>query len=348
MSIRPAFNFSTPRHRGRLAVLAAVIVFSALPAAPARADLLTNVSTSFFVNGLGGVSALDQQVSATGPMQADVSAGAILQYPFGTLPQLLDVTMLGRAQARTDYGVNGASIKMGLAATSGTDRGMFQTGLADNLVLNSSLAPQLLAESRWRDTFTVTGGSGVGTATVSIVLRGTVASGYGDTGTLWYDNSATLEQLGRSGTGQVEYRLEVDYVGDPFGFGSDGPPLVIREQPDASNPLPDSVAILGPGTTLTGTLQFLYDQPFTLISQLSLSGQNLVDFDFLHTATLSLFDLPDGASLTSTSGHSYPTELATSVPAPGTLALIAVALAGLGFRRGQRRRPPRITHSGPA
>ncbi len=338
MTIRRAFKFSSACDGRRLAILAAAIAFSALTAAPARADLLTNVSTFFFVNGIGGVSAFDQQSSVTGPMQADVSAGAILQYPFGTLPQLLDVTMLGRAQARTDYGVNGASIKMGLAATTGTDRGMYQTGLADNLVLNSSLLPQLLAESRWRDTFTVTGGSGVGTANISIVLRGTVASGYGDTGTVWYANSPVLEQLGRSGAGQVEYRLEVDYVGDPFGYGSDGPPLVIREQPDASNPLPDSDSVLGPGTTLTGTLQFIYDQPFSLTSSLSLSGFNLVDFDFLHSATLSLFDLPDGALLVSGSGHSYPTDLVANVPEPGSLALIAVALAGLALRRFAARR----------
>lgn len=330
MTVHPESQSS--RRRGvRAIALALGIVVACGYAAPATADLLTNVSTSFFVTGVGSVSDFDQQFAATGPIQGDVSAGAVLLYQLGTLPTLLEVTMLGRAQAKTDYGLNGTSIKMGLAATTGTDRGTFPTGDAANLVLNSSLLPQMLAESRWSDTFTITGGSGVGTASVSVLLRGTIASGYGDTGTVWYDNSSTLEQFGRSGFGQVEYRLEIDYAGDPFGHGSDGPPSVIREQPDAANPLPDSASVLGPGTLLTGSFPFLYDEPFSLASSLSMSGFNQVDFDFLHSATLSLFDVPDGATLTTASGRSYP--IVSSVPEPGTFALLAVAAAAIGVSR---------------
>lgn len=306
------------------------------------------VTVSAVIHDLGGIGTADgriEQEAAAGPLAAELANGAVLAYSAPGFPDWgLEATLFQTARARADYGTNAAAVKSGLAAVSGQDRGDFPSGRLIDLELRSSLAPEMHAFSDWVDTFVINGGTGLGTATVNVELGGRVQSAYGENGTAFYDESGgTFEEFGTTGVGFLNYRMRIRYDEPPVDFGSDGPPSVVRFEEDFGNqqsnhsPLPAFAADVGdPTDLLTGEFIFEYGTPFALMSSLSLTGHRQIDMDYSHTATLSLFDLPEGASLSSGSGHLYAVSAGqpAAVPEPSTVWLLGYGLLALiGFRR---------------
>jgi hypothetical protein len=313
-----------------------------------------DVAVQAVIHDLGGMGTASGRIddeSATGPLLAELENGAVFTYDAPNFPpDALEATLFQTVRAQADYGMNSASLKSGLSATSAQDRGDFPSGSLIDLELNSSLAPEMSADSDWVDTFLIEGGTGTGTAVVTVELDGTVQSGYGENGTAFYDEtSGTFEAFGRNGFGTARYTLEPIYDGDPFGFGSDGPPNVVRFEQDFSNqnPLatsfPDFLSDIDPAPMiLTGEFLFEYGIPFALSGSLFLSGHLQIDIDYFNTASLSLFTLPAGATLTSGSGHLYTVSGGalppTAVPEPGSVWLLGCGLLVLvSFARSRRR-----------
>jgi hypothetical protein len=318
-----------------LTVLA--LTFSAVPAAALPLPTLHVNATGFiYDSSVGAVGPFQVQDAATGPLLANVEAGAVLAYRYpGHFPDYeLETTLYARANTRADYGTNGAALELNFRSVSGTYRGAYPAGnFSGSLPFNSSLEPNAFAESVWTDTFVINDGTGTGTATVSVALHGHAASRYGANGTVWYDAEPSFETFGTNGHGSAQYGMDILYGVLPPGVDAEYNQPIRWEQ-SFSSPLPVSVIEIGvQPDILTGTFVFEYGVPFALKSFLTLSGYNQINVDFDHTATLSMFDLPAGSSLTSGSGHLYPVS-AVPIPAAGLLFPAGLAmLAGLRRRR---------------
>lgn len=299
-------------------------------ASPAASELRTYADGFIYDSSSLYVGPFQEQNAATGPIQASVNTGLVLKYPYpgheGVF-QDLEVTLYARSNARADYGTNGAYVELNFRPTSGTDRGTFPTGdFSGSLPINSTMEPHASAQSSWTDTFTIQGGTGVGTASAIVALHGHAATHYGANGDIWYGNSS-FETFGRSGYGFAQYGLDIRYDTLPTGVDAEYNQPIRWEQSYFPPTVPGSVLESPiPHDILTGNFVFEYGVPFSLSSYLTLSGYNGITVDFDHTATLSYFDLPEGASLESGSGHLYAT---SAVPVPAAVWLFGSGLLGL-------------------
>ena len=330
--------FARPsRWRRQLVVAAGFGLWFGVYATPAAAIfnpyLHVGATGDIVVPGVGS-HASHLQNAATGPLLADVEAGVVLAYRYPDhFPDFeLETTLYARAKALADYGTNRAAVELNFRPTNGTDRGAYPASMYyGGLPNQSSAEPHAFAQSIWTDTFVIEGGTGVGTATVSVALHGHAESRYGANGTIWYDAEPSFQTFGTSGFGSAQYRLNISYDDLPPGLDEEFPAPISWNQ-SFSSPLPAFVVGDIPTEILTGSFVFEYGVPFGLSSFLTLFGDNQINIDFDHTATLSLFDLPEGASLTSGSGHNYP------VPEPATWVLMVIGMAACaGFRRRRRR-----------
>lgn len=297
----------------------------ATPAVALPLPILQANATGFiYDSSVGAVGPSQYQDAATGPLSSNVEAGAVLAYRYpGHFPDYeLETTLYARASTRADYGTNGAVVELNFRAVNGTDRGLYPSGnFSGSLPINSTLEPHADAFSGWTDTFVITGGTGAATATVSVALHGHAESRFGANGTIWYDAEPSFETFGTSGRGSAQYLLDINYAVLPPGVDPEYSRPITWEQ-NYSSPLPAFVTEIGvQPEILTGSFVFEYDVPFALKSFLSLSGYNQINVAFDHTATLSLIDLPEGANLTSGSGHVYPT---ADVPEPSSVVLLVL------------------------
>ncbi len=308
-------------------------------ASPAASELRTYADGFIYDSPSLYVGPYQEQIAVTGPVQSSIDSGVVFNYPYPGYEGVLDdlqTTLYVRSNARADYGTNGAALELNFRATSGTDRGTLPMGdFSGSLPFNSTIEPHAGAQSSWSDIFVINGGAGLGTASVSVALHGHAETRYGANGTIWYGN-ASFETFGTNGAGSAQYSLDINYLNNPptgappeYAYGEYEQPIRWEQGYGGAFGLPLSDFVNEVGVQpdiLTGSFLFEYGVPFELESHLTLSGYNQISVDFDHTATLTLIDLPDGASLTSGSGHLYPT---SAVPVPAAVWLFGSGLLGL-------------------
>jgi PEP-CTERM motif len=334
MRRHPVLSWLFDNARG-ITVVSLMLAAHARPAVALPDTELRSYSSGFiYDSSVGAVGNFQDLNGATGPLASEAESGANLFYPWpgheGVL-QDLETTIYAGARSYTDFGTNRGALGMNFRPTSGTDRGMYPTGtFSGSLPFNSTLEPHADVDSRWTDTFVISGGTGNGTATVEVAIHGHAASRYAANGEIWYGNSS-FETFGTNGYGFAQYSLDISYDSLPSGVDSEYNQPIRWEQ-RYTPPLPDYVSESPiPYEILTGTFVFEYDVPFALSSGLSLSGYNQITVDFDHTATLNGFALPSSAdAISSGSGHLY-----SVIPEPSTAALFG---AGLGLLAGCARK----------
>jgi hypothetical protein len=329
MAIGPAIT----RHV-RLGARVAAALLLALPAAPSGAASF-HVYASALVHDYPlwqADSEFEVLDSEGDPIAADARAGYVIDMYHPDLRTYIDGTLFAEASARADFGTNGVRVASNMSAVTGNDRGDFPT----IELVGGTMRVETTTESSWSDLFVITGGTGVDVASVDILLSGFAETRYGANGDVWY--AAGLQDYGTGGSGTARYGLDIDYASLPEGVDEEysNP---IRWEENYSPPVPAYVQTSGPlPGTLTGTFVFEYGVPFSLTSSLGVSGYSQITIDFDHTASLSQFVLPSGASLTSDSGHLYPVSV---VPEPAPAWLLAsglLVLAGASRERPRWRR----------
>lgn len=178
--------------------------------------------------------------------------------------------------------------------------------------LPGSPAGQANALSLWFDKFTMTGGSGSGSARVSATVTATIQDDFKARG-LYYLLKLTPEQLL-----DIQSRSPESLATEYFTSGIPSSMVVISARRTESN---------GPvnvNATLKGTLAFEYDQPFYLASMLMVEAQEMGAISAINSVHFGLSLVDPLASYDSDSNTVY----AAFVPEPETYALI---LAGLGM-----------------
>ena len=216
----------------------------------------------------------------------------------------------GSARAQSLFGTNRVEV-INLAAV-------------DNEALRQSSigGPFAAGVSAWFDTFTVTGGSGSATAALSASVTGQFGTGFGATGIylLMQVSPAELDGL----------------IDDPLGaliFDTAPPPLLaLTQNVIDTTRFTEAGELLAPGSafggTLVGEVDFVYGEPFVLLSVLAGFANDEGSLSSFNSAIFGI-SAPSTASLNTGSGFTY----ASAVPEPAAAPMIALGLALLWMAR---------------
>lgn len=259
--------------------------------------------------------------NATGFSAAEVESGD-LDFTDGTatfdgtiVSSLLEATQTA-AQAQTLQGINRISVSNGAAVDDENERA---TGIG---------GPFSVALSVWSDAFTIQGGTGTGTLTVSAAVTGQFGPNYGAEGL--YALAAVSE---------TEAGVIFD---DPLGAilgGTLPSPLLLVHQSTTAPQYDAEGDRVAPGSafgdTVSATLQFTYGQPFILVSMLAGFANDFGSLTAMNSAVFGLtVEGNPGATVLTASGALYP----AAVPEPETYALFLVGLGLLGVAARRARR----------
>jgi hypothetical protein len=211
------------------------------------------------------------------------------------------------AQAQTLQGINRVLVSNNTAVISEEDRA---TGIG---------GPFAMAVSIWADSFTITGGTGTGTVSLSAGVTGQFGNGYGAEGLY------ALAAVSQAEAGQIL----ADPIGAALGDSLPSPILQVHQSTTAPQYIADGERV-APGSafgrTVIGTYEFTYDQPFVLVSMLAGFAHDFGSLSAMQSAVFGLTVTGNAAAVIETgSGAVYPL---AAVPEPETYALF---LAGLGL-----------------
>lgn len=249
------------------------------------------LTTALALLGLG--LALSTGAQANMPVYAYAAAGDV-----DDLDNLVeDITFFGMGTATASMDFASASTALGVhhAQARGNESGTYFGAL-----------------SVWSDAFTATGGSGAGSANVSITIDGAFGgSAYAMGGYALLKSSETISPM------------------DLYTYWSSGLPSGVEVVMWGAD---DSVSSPGPvHVVMTGTVNFEYDTPFHLTSIFGVAATGIGSADFSNTATFGI-TLNGPGELNPMSGNTY---MAAAVPEAHEWALM---LAGLGLVGMQARR----------
>lgn len=259
--------------------------------------------------------------NATGFSAAEIESGDLdftdgaATFDGTVVSSLLEATQTA-AQAQTLQGINRISVSNGAAVDDENERA---TGIG---------GPFSVALSVWSDVFTIQGGTGTGTLTVSAAVTGQFGSGYGAEG---------LYALAAVSETQAGVIFD-DPLGAILGDTLPSPLLLVHQSTTAPQYESDGERV-APGSafgdTVSATLQFTYGQPFILVSMLAGFANDFGSLSAMNSAVFGLtVEGNPGATILTASGALYP----AAVPEPETYALF---LAGLGLLAAAARRARR-------
>ena len=162
------------------------------------------------------------------------------------------------------------------------------------------------ATAAWGDSFTFTGGSGIGSTTFVFSLDGNITG----QGFVRYSLFSDFDLTNGTSASSVPLRTLIDY--QTFGGGT------------ASLPL----------TLFSYTTDFTYDEAFTIQAVLEAYVHENGESDFFNTGRLNTVIIPTGATLVTGSGTVYGI---TPVPEPETYAMLLAGLGLVGWAARRRK-----------
>ena len=328
----------------RMTALAAALIACA---ASARANT-ANVD----IYGVVNVGVLPAYATYSGA--ADIGAGLFANDP--TYTPLIDATNAPGATAQ----ISAPSYAAAASTTLGSNHAYASASTLPSNVLGAG------SFSGWYDQVTITGGSGVGTASFTVQLNGTADVGAFGGGMAYALGTSTVHPS------QLVSSTTTFNMSSPYAWPMDAvnpiATYVIGASPynDTSvlfpgiAPVPDLVLTPGTGqniqATLHGTFNFTYGETFYLLGGLGTSvfdvsilqafcpldtgscvpspdGTGPTTLDFSNSAHLAGIVLPQGASLSSASGAAYNV---TAVPEPGAWLMLLAGLGLVGWRTRRR------------
>ncbi len=236
---------------------------------------------------------LSTGAQANVPVYAYAAAGNVDN--LDTLVEDMTFFGMGTATASMDFASASTTLGVHHAQAQGNESGTYFGAL-----------------SIWSDMFTATGGSGAGSANVSIVIDGAFGGApYAMGGYALLKSSETISPM------------------DLYTYWSTGLPPGIEVILWGAG---DSVSSPGPvHVVMTGTVNFDYGTPFHLTSIFGVAATGIGSADFSNTATFGI-SLNGPGQITPLSGNDY---MAAAVPEAHEWALM---LAGLGLVGIQTRR----------
>lgn len=231
------------------------------------------------------------------------------------------------AQAQTLPGVNRIEVSNSISVT---DEAIRQNGIG---------GPFAISLSGWTDNFVITGGTGLGSALVSVNVTGQFGNGYGGGGGygMWYSSPTELQSEVVQFLSADPTSWLIETIDEPVDGGEI---LILSYLANVLAPgYTDPGLMLPPGSQFGGllstTINFIYGEEFSLASVLFGFANDTGSLSAMNSAHFGITVLNNPLAQVETgSGTVY----AEAVPEPETWAMLLAGLGLVGFAARRRER----------